>query len=263
MSSQSPTSNSIESVLQHVTVVIPALNEEASLPLVLDALPRVRQIIVVDNGCVDRTSDVARRGGAVVVEEPRRGYGSACLAGLQFLREQIKSGAVPAGLVAFVDADFSDHPDRLAELVRPIADQEADFVLGSRLLGEREPGAMLPQALFGNRLACFLMRLFFGARYTDLGPFRVIRWESLELMEMADRDFGWTIEMQIKAAKLGVRTVELPVPYRRRVGTSKISGTISGTIRAGYKILYTIFKYAWRTRAMKRDERSSQIVKAV
>jgi len=223
-----------------IDVVIPALNEEASLPLVLAGLPRppVRRVVVADNGSRDGTARVARDGGAEVVEAARRGYGSACLAGLDHLR---RTG--PPEVVAFIDADFSDHPEELPALVAPILADEADLVIGSRVLGQRERGALLPQARAGNLVACLLIRLFYGHRFTDLGPFRAIRWESLERLGMADPDFGWTAEMQVKAVRMGLRCVEVPVSYRKRLGVSKITGTISGTVRAGYKILWTVGRY--------------------
>lgn len=229
--------------LADVTVVIPAFNEEASLPLVLGDIPKVGRVIVVNNGSTDDTAAVACDCGATVVHEPRRGYGSACLRGLAAIDEFVRAGEPPPRIVVFLDADYSDHPDLLPNLVEPIRDGRADFVLGSRLLGEREPGAMPPQSLFGNRLACFLMRVLFGVRYTDLGPFRAIEYQSLVDLGMADRDFGWTVEMQIKAARARLRSIEIPVPYRCRIGKSKISGTIAGSLKAGTKILYTIAKY--------------------
>ncbi len=226
-----------------VTVIIPALNEEPSLPLVLADLPAVGRTIVVDNGSTDATAEVAVRGGATVVPEPQRGYGAACLRGLAAVREQIEQGGAPPRVVVFLDADYSDHPELLPQLVEPILHDQADFVLGSRLTGRREPGAMPPQSVFGNHLACFLMRWLFGAAYTDLGPFRAIGYGPLCGLQMADRNFGWTIEMQIKAVRAGLRICEIPVPYRRRVGRSKISGTLAGSVRAGGKILWTVAKY--------------------
>jgi len=230
--------------LDEVTVVIPAYNEQAAL---LRDLPTVGEVIVVDNGSTDQTANIAQVAKATVVLESRRGYGSACLAGLAKVEQQISQGGRIPSVLVFVDADYSDHPDQLAELVAPIFADQADFVLGSRIAGDREPGAIPPQSLYGNRLACWLMRLFFGAKYTDLGPFRAISYNQLCRLEMADTNFGWTVEMQIKAAKLGLRTLEVPVRYRKRIGTSKISGTFRGTISAGTKILYTIAHYGlWR-----------------
>jgi glycosyltransferase involved in cell wall biosynthesis len=228
-----------------IAVVIPALNEETSIALVLGDLPVewVDRAVVVDNGSSDRTAEVARAHGAEVVVEPRRGYGSACLRGLAELA--CRPGGPPE-IVVFLDADHSDHLEELPSLVQPILEGHFDFVLGSRLAGCCEPGAMPPQSIWGNRLACFLMRRLFGANYTDLGPFRAIRWEALERLGMCDRDFGWTIEMQIKAARHGLRIREIPVSYRRRVGKSKISGTVRGTILASSKILLTIARYGWR-----------------
>ncbi len=222
-----------------VDVVIPALNEEESLPLVLGSIPwdRVRRVVVVDNGSEDATARVAREGGAEVVEERQRGYGAACLAGLARLRRE------PPEVVVFLDADYSDHPTELERVVRPLVVDEVGMVIGSRTIGQREPGALLPQALFGNKLACVLIEGLYGYRFTDLGPFRAMRWEELERLEMEDENYGWTVEMQVKAAHRGVSAVEVPVSYRKRVGVSKITGTIEGTVKAGYKILWTIFVY--------------------
>jgi glycosyltransferase involved in cell wall biosynthesis len=224
-----------------IDVVIPAYNEEASLPLVLRDLPasRVRRVVVADNNSRDRTAEVAREGGAEVVAATRQGYGSACLAALDHLR---RTG--PPEIVVFVDADWSDHPEELPSLVAPILAGGADLVIGSRVLGRRERGALLPQARAGNWVAARMIRLLYGHRCTDLGPFRAARWTALESLGMRDPDFGWTAEMQVKALRRGLRVVEVPVSYRRRVGVSKITGTLRGTVLAGYKIVTTILRHA-------------------
>jgi hypothetical protein len=237
----------VECTLAGVWVVIPAKNEAASIPHVLQDLPAVGRVIVVDNGSTDGTAEAARRMGADVVREERPGYGSACLAGLAHIERLVDAGEPPPSIVAFLDADYSDHPEELPQLVAPLLSGKADFVLGSRLLGRREAGAMPPQSVYGNKLACFLMWLFWGVRYTDLGPFRAINYSALRHLGMQDTNFGWTVEMQIKAAVAKLRTQEIPVRYRRRIGVSKISGTVSGTFKAGYKILFTIARYRWQT----------------
>jgi glycosyltransferase involved in cell wall biosynthesis len=234
--------------LNTVWVIIPALDEEESLPLVLRDLPAVGRVIVVDNGSTDATARVASDGGAIVVTESVRGYGAACLRGLASIGEFVSSGEQPPIVVVFLDGDYSDYPELLPELAAPIFEDRADFVVGSRMSGRRERGAMPAQSVFGNWLACFLMRVLFHARYTDLGPFRAIRYESLKALGMVDRNFGWTVEMQIKAVRAGLRIEEVPAPYRRRIGQSKISGTIFGSVKAGYKILYVIGKYGWLRR---------------
>lgn len=236
-------------ISSRVVVIIPALNEEASLPSVLRDLPAVGRVIVVDNGSTDRTAAVAEEGGAFVVTETRRGYGSACLRGLAAVREL----NVQPDVVVFLDADYSDHPELLPELVTPILVGSTDLVLGSRLMGVREPGAMPLQSILGNHFACFLIRCLFGAHYTDLGPFRAISFSALQTLGMEDQNFGWTVEMQIKAARQQLRILEIPVPYRCRIGQSKISGTVVGTIRAGYKILYLIAKYGWTRPQISRN----------
>ncbi len=229
-----------------IDVVIPAFNEEASLPLVLAAIPRppVRRVVVTDNRSTDATARVAAAGGAVVVSEPRPGYGSACLRALAWLREND-----PPDVVVFLDADFSDHPEELPAVAAPVVSGEADLAIGSRVLGRRERGALLPQARAGNLVACLLIRLLYGHRFTDLGPFRAIRWKALERLRMRDRDFGWTAEMQVKALRAGLAVTEVPVSYRRRVGVSKITGTLRGTVLAGYKILATVLRYSGRSHA--------------
>jgi glycosyltransferase involved in cell wall biosynthesis len=225
-----------------VAVVIPARDEEASLPLVLDAIPAglAQEVVVVDNGSTDRTAEVARARGASVVLEPRHGYGAACLRGIGHLR------ASPPDIVVFLDGDFSDHPEEMGSLVEPIVEDRADLVIGSRVPGRRERGALLPQARFGNWLASRLIRALYGGPCTDLGPFRAVRFDALLRLGMADRDFGWTAEMQVKALKRGLRLREVPVSYRRRVGRSKITGTVRGTVQAGVKILWTIGRNAFR-----------------
>ncbi len=227
--------------LRGVTVILPALNEEQSILRVLQALPPVGRVIVVDNGSTDATAERAASAGAEVVAEPRRGYGSACLAGLA----EIARGENMPEVIVFLDADASDDPGLLPGLVDPILSGESDFVLGSRMLGQREPGAMPPAAVFGNHFASWLMRTFWNTSYTDLGPFRAIRYDRLIELAMVDRDYGWTIEMQMKALRHGLRTREIPVPYRRRIGQSKISGTVRGSIAAGTKILLTLARYGW------------------
>lgn len=227
-----------------IAVIIPALNEEASIGLVLSHIPHELQatVIVCDNGSSDRTASVAAEHGAIVVQEKERGYGAACLRALAEARLHSPEVAV------FIDADYSDIPEEMTLLLAPILSGESDMVIGSRRLGIAfgmvEPGALLPQARFGNWLATRLMRWIWGANFTDLGPFRAIRWKALETLQMEDRNFGWTVEMQIKAARARLRSTEIPVSYRVRVGVSKITGTVKGAIKAGYKILWTIAKYA-------------------
>ncbi len=224
-----------------VDVVIPAFNEESSLPLVLADIPRppVRRVVVANNNSTDATEEVGRAGGAEVVFEPRAGYGAACLRALRHVRE-----TGPPEIVVFLDGDYSDHPEELPSVIAPILAGEADFVIGSRTLGRRESGALLPQARMGNLVACTLIRLLYRHRYTDLGPFRAARWDAFERLGMEDRDFGWTAELQVKALRLGMRVAEVPVSYRKRVGVSKITGTLKGTVLAGYKILLTVFRYS-------------------
>jgi len=229
--------------MQDCCVIIPALDEEASIGKVLDAIPkeRVGEVIVVDNGSKDRTAEVARSKGATVVEEPRRGYGQACLAGLEALA-QGSTEKKPA-IVVFLDADFSDDPTEMTSIIEPIDQDRADMVIGSRALGVSEKGSLTIPQVFGNWLATVLLRLLYGQRFSDLGPFRAIRYSSLLELKMEDQNFGWTVEMQIKAAKRGLRCHEVPVSYRRRIGKSKISGTIKGSISAGSIILWTIYRY--------------------
>lgn len=225
-----------------VDVVIPAYNEEQSLPLVLADIPRppVRRVVVANNRSTDATAQVAAAGGAEVVAAPIAGYGSACLAGLAHLRT-----TGPPDIVVFLDGDYSDHPEELPQVIEPIVAGRADAVIGSRTLGQRERGALLPQARMGNLVACTLIRLLYGHRYTDLGPFRAMRWSAFERLGMRDPNFGWTAELQVKALRLNMTVVEVPVSYRKRVGVSKITGTVKGTFLAGYKILLTVFRYSF------------------
>jgi len=223
-----------------ISVIIPALNEEESIGQVLNDIPGeiVEEVIVVDNGSSDNTVTVSKGLGANVIQEPLKGYGAACLKGISILKQD-------TDIVVFLDADYSDYPQDLHTVVKPIINDNADMVIGSRMSGEREKGALLPQAIFGNKLATFLIRLFWGFKYTDLGPFRAIKYRDLLALNMTDKNFGWTVEMQIKALKKRLRIVEVPVRYRKRIGKSKITGTFSGTVRAGVKIIYTIFKYGF------------------
>ncbi|MBC8283730.1 MAG: glycosyltransferase family 2 protein [Nitrospinae bacterium] len=223
--------------MSRISIIIPAYNEESSIGLVLDALPqdKIQEIIVVDNGSSDDTARVATQHGARVVKEPRKGYGSACLKGINELDAP--------DIVVFIDGDFSDYPEEIVSLLEPIDKGDEDFVLGSRMMLPESRMALLPQARYGNQLAVFLIKLFFNHSFTDLGPFRAIRYSSLMEIGMQDTNFGWTVEMQIKAVKNKLRIREVPVKYRERIGVSKITGTVSGTFKAGTKIIYTIFKY--------------------
>lgn len=224
-----------------IDVIIPAYNEQDAIGQVIAGIDKtlVREIVVVDNNSTDGTGSQALQSGAVVLTEKRRGYGSACLKGMDYLMDH----TVPPEIVVFIDGDNSDFPQEMNKLITPILHNKADLVIGSRALGEREKGAMQPQQVFGNWLATRLLYLFYGVRFTDLGPFRAIRWKKLQQLEMRDKDYGWTVEMQVKAAKNKLVCIEVPVNYRKRIGISKVSGTVKGTIMAGYKIIITLFKY--------------------
>lgn len=223
-----------------IKVIIPALNEEASLPKVLADLPKewVQEVVVVDNGSSDQTAKVAAQGGATVLQEPLRGYGAACLKGIAYLH------AAPPDILVFLDADYSDYPEQLPQVVAPILDRDMDMVIGSRALGSMEKGCMTPPQRFGNWLSSKLLKLIYNADFTDLGPFRAIRWDALQELNMRDLNYGWTVEMQIKAARKKLKFMEVPVDYRNRIGTSKVSGTVRGVTGAGYKILWTLAKYS-------------------
>ncbi len=217
-----------------IRVIIPVLNEEKAISKVLAALPEgISEIIVVDNGSRDKTVQIAAEFGATIHFEPRKGYGSACLTGIRHLQED-------TDIVVFLDGDFSDFPEELPLLLTPILEEDVDLVIGSRTLGISEPGALLPVARFGNALSTLLLYWGFGYRFTDLGPFRAIRFSALKQLQMMDPNFGWTVEMQAKALRHKLKVTEVPVSYRRRIGISKISGTIRGSIKAGFKILWVI-----------------------
>lgn len=221
-------------------VIIPALNEEDAIAKVIEDIPTaiVAEIIVVDNGSSDRTMKVAEAAGATVLSEPLRGYGAACLKGIDYVKES----APDTEIIVFLDADYSDHPEEMPAVIAPILQEDIDLVIGSRALGEREKGSLTPVQAFGNWLSTKLLGLIYNAHFTDLGPFRAIKFNKLLALDMQDKNYGWTVEMQVKAAKQKLSFTEVPVKYRHRIGKSKVSGTVKGSILAGLKILYTIFK---------------------
>lgn len=223
-----------------VDVVIPAYNEQDSVGHVLRDIPDgiVREVVVVNNASNDLTPEIAKKGGATVLTENEKGYGAACLKGLAYLAEK----EIKPEVVVFLDADYSDHPGEMVFLLEEI-EKGNDLVIGSRAMGKREKGSMTPQQIFGNALATWMIKMMYNVEFSDLGPFRAITWDALQSLGMADRNWGWTVEMQVKAAKKGLKCSEIPVSYRRRIGVSKVSGTVKGTIMAGYKIIYTILKY--------------------
>jgi glycosyltransferase involved in cell wall biosynthesis len=227
--------------MNKVDVIIPVYNEEGSIGLVLGDIPpeAVNEVVVVNNLSTDNSAAFARQAGATVVDQDKRGYGNACLKGIEYINSKTEKPDV----VVFLDGDYSDHPEELPTLLKPITEEGYDLVIGSRTKGRQEKGAMLPQAVFGNFLATFLIRLLYGFSFTDIGPFRAIKYESLKSLEMQDTTFGWTVEMQVKALKKGLKCTEVPVSYRKRIGVSKITGTLTGTLKAGYKIIWTIIKY--------------------
>lgn len=225
----------------NIKVIIPAFNEQNAVGQVLREIPSglVSEVIVVNNGSTDDTEAVARKLGATVLTEQQKGYGNACLKGMAY----IASLSEKPDIIVFIDADYSDYPEEMVAMVQPIIENKADLVIGSRALGQRERGSMAPQQIFGNWLATALLKKFYNVEFTDLGPFRAIRYSSLMQINMQDKTYGWTVEMQLKAAKNKLNCTEIPVKYRKRIGVSKVSGTIKGTFMAGYKIIWTIIKY--------------------
>ncbi len=223
-------------------VIIPAFNEADSIMRVINDIPNelVSEVVVVNNGSKDGTEEIARDAGATVLSEDRKGYGFACRRGIDYANS--KPEFEKPNIIVFLDGDYSDFPQEMKYLLKPILESDYDLVIGSRRLGRRERGSMLPQAVFGNALATKLIKWFYGASFTDLGPFRAIKFDKLVELDMEDKTFGWTVEMQVKAVKMGLRYCEVPVSYRKRVGISKVTGTFSGTVKAGYKILGTIFR---------------------
>ncbi len=225
----------------NIKVIIPAHNEADSIALVIKEIPDiVNEIIVVDNNSTDNTSEVAKKAGATVLSQPQMGYGNACLKGMEYVADQ----TVKPDIVVFLDGDYSDYPEELTKIVKPIIEDDIDFVIGARVKELREEGAMMPQQIFGNWLATTLMRLLFGAKFTDLGPFRAIKYGKLLELNMEDPTYGWTVEMQLKSKRQCLSYIEVPVHYKKRIGVSKVSGTVKGSIFAGAKILSWIFKFS-------------------
>ena len=229
--------------MPNIKVIIPAYNEADSIALVINDIPSiVNEIIVVNNNSTDKTAEVAQNAGATVLLETKMGYGYACLKGMEY----VSTLSEKPEIIVFMDGDYSDYPEELIQIVAPILEDNIDFVIGSRVRRLQEKGSMTPQQHFGNWLATALMRILFGANFTDLGPFRAIKYQKLLDLQMQDKTYGWTIEMQLKALKQNLTYVEIPVKYKKRIGVSKVSGTIKGSIFAGVKILGWIFKYSFK-----------------
>ena len=223
-----------------IKVIIPAFNEEKSIAKVIAEIPDfVEEIVVVNNNSTDQTAQVATKAGASVLTEKSKGYGYACLKGIDYLSQKDKT----PDILVFLDGDFSDFPQELTKIIQPIIDGRVDFVVGARVKELREKGSLTPQQVFGNWLACFLMKMLYQSSFTDLGPFRAIRWKTLENLKMSDKTYGWTIEMQLKVLRQKISYQEIPVSYKKRIGVSKVSGTVKGTIFAGVKIIGWIFKH--------------------
>ena len=223
-----------------IKVIIPAFNEEKSIAKVIAEIPDlVEEIVVVNNNSTDQTVQVSTKAGATVISEKSKGYGYACLKGIDYLSQKDKTPEI----LVFLDGDFSDFPQELTKVIQPILDDKADFVVGARVKELRESGSLTPQQVFGNWLACFLMKILYQSSFTDLGPFRAIRWDTLENLKMSDKTYGWTIEMQLKVLRQKISYQEVPVSYKKRIGVSKVSGTVKGTIFAGVKIIGWIFKH--------------------
>jgi glycosyltransferase involved in cell wall biosynthesis len=226
-----------------IKVIIPAYNEQDSIANVIRDIPEiVDEIVVISNNSTDNTEINAKNAGATVLSENKKGYGFACLKGMHYISNQVTK----PDIIVFLDGDYSDYPEQLTEIIAPILKDNIDFVVGARVKELREVGAMTPQQVFGNWLATFLMKIFFGAKFTDLGPFRAIKYNQLVRLEMQDKTYGWTVEMQLKALKQKLSYLEVPMKYRNRIGVSKVSGTVKGTIFAGIKILGWIFKYSFK-----------------
>ena len=226
-----------------IKVIIPAYNEQDSIAHVIKDIPKiVDEVIVISNNSTDNTEINAQKAGATVLKETQKGYGYVCLKGMDYIKQQ----TTKPDIVVFLDGDYSDYPEQLTEIIAPIIEEDIDFVVGARVDKFREAGAMTPQQVFGNWLATFLMKLFFKARFTDLGPFRGIKYDKLLALNMEDKTYGWTVEMQLKVLKQKMSYREIPVKYRNRIGVSKVSGTLKGTIFAGVKILGWIFKYSFK-----------------
>ncbi len=229
--------------MSSIIVIIPAYNEENAIAKVINEIPNyVSEIIVISNNSTDKTIEIAEKAGATVLSEIRKGYGYACLKGMEYIASRDKKPEI----IVFLDGDYSDYPEELTQIVEPIITQNIDFVIGSRVKKLRETGSMTPQQIFGNLLATFLMKLLFKAKFSDLGPFRAIKYDQLLKLEMKDKTYGWTVEMQLKVLKQKMTYVEVPVRYKNRIGVSKVSGTVKGTILAGIKIIGWIFKYSFK-----------------